>query len=471
MDLVEGRPINTIGFDQTIRLITHGRQMEDDLFTQVENSFMKPLWKFDRNDARIGRICELVSNVKISYLDIHDGSTKSFRDVYGYDLSNTVSKYERRLLSQADLSCKPSDINFIISGLTNHLGYNTDAIKKCYSDNGMLRHKIEKDLNRQLVRVIDDFNDLLCINGRRYGFELEFEKDNIDMVITYGDGIPLDLDKQSDGFRWVFDFYFGYLIQQSFNAGDIILIDEFGNSLSFSTVGELMKKIRSFCRKKGLTVVMATQNPMAIDMQHLDEIRILVPEDNGATHIINNFDEFGIEGDHDVMRPILNGLAVSRNYLRTENRRTVFVEGATDYFYLNGFSEKMRAESKQVDVDFIPINGLGKFKADSNEILDMIRSIGPDSLMLVDGDRRGEKFTADAKKRGIHPVTLSEIFDGQKREIEDLFSVADAERYSVAEKSFDKAACLSHRISEHPDEFDDETTSNFEKVIDYIMMS
>lgn len=468
-DLAEGRSIGPADLLRPVKVVTHGRQLEDELFTQVENPFIQPLWTFDENDSRVKSIREFISSVKVIYSRPPDESMKAFSDVYGYELSNTVSKYDRKQLCQADLSCKPSDINFIIGGLTRYLGYTSDAIKKSYSDNGMLRHKIEKDLNKALGRVTDDFNDLLCINGRKYCFELEFEKDNIDLVVTYGDGIPLDLDKQSDGFRWVFDFYFGYLIQQSFNAGDIILIDEFGNSLSFSTIGELVKKIRSFCRKRGLTVVMATQNPMAIDMQHLDEVRILVPEDNGATRIINNFDEFGMEGDHDVMRPILNGLAVSRNYLRTENRRTVFVEGATDYFYLNGFSEKMRSEGKQVDVDFVPINGLGRFKADSIEILDMIRSIGPDSLMLVDGDRRGEKFTADAAKRGIHPVMISEIFDGQKREIEDLFSVTDAEKFSVAEKSFDKAACLAHRIAEHSDEFDEETTSNFEKAIEYIM--
>lgn len=470
-DIVSGKSTRMNDFNQHIRITTRGTQIEDDLFTLIENPSRKPLWTFDKSDARVKSIRELISGVKVTYSGLRGGSIKESEDAYGCHLSNAVSRYNRRRLSQADLSCKPSDINFLISGLTRHLGYTTEAIKKSYSDNGMLRHKIEKDLNRVFSQVADDFNDLLCITGRRYGFELELEKENIDLVLTYGDGIPLDLDKQSEGFRWVFDFYFGYLIQQDFNTGDIILMDEFGNSLSFSTIGELIKKIRGYCRKKGLTIVMATQNPMAIDIHHLDEVRIMAPEDNGATRIINNFDEFGAVGDHDVMLPILNSLTVSRNYLRTENRRTVFVEGATDYFYLNGFGEKMRSDGKQVDVDFIPINGLGKFKADSNEILDMIRSIGPDSLMLVDGDRRGEKFTADAKKRGIHPVTLSEIFDGQKREIEDLFSAADAERYSVSEKSFDRAACLSHRISEHPDEFDDETTSNFEKVIDYIMMS
>lgn len=470
-DILDGRPVRPNDLERPIRMITHGKQIEDDLFTHVENSLRQPLWEFDKDDAHIRRICELVSSVSITYPNPFDGTTKEFSDTYGYELSNTVSRYDRRLLTQDDLSCNPSDINHLISGLVRYLGYNADAIRNSYSDNRMLRHKIEKDLNKELIRVTDDFNDLLCINGRRYGFELEFEKENIDLVLTYGDGIPLDLDKQSDGFRWVFDFYFGYLIQQDFKAGDVILIDEFGNSLSFSTIGELVKKIRIFCQKKGLTVVIATQNPMAIDMQHLDEVRILVPEDSGATRIINNFDEFGSEGDHDIMRPILNGLAVSRNYLRTERRRTVFVEGATDYFYLNGFSEKLRSEGKPADIDFIPINGLGKFKADSDDILDMIRSIEPDSLILVDGDRRGEKFTADAKKRGIHPVTISEVFDGQKKEIEDLFSIADAEKFSIAEKSFDRTACLVRRISQHPEDLDDETISNFEKVIDYIMMS
>ena len=235
------------------------------------------------------------------------------------------------------------------------------------------------------------------------------------------------------------------------------------------TVKELAGTLRRFGRENGITFVLATQNPMAVDMSHMDEIRLLVPMDDGSTRILNNFDHFGEEGDHDVMAPVLSGLTVSRNFMRTENRRTVFVEGSTDYFYLNAFSEMFRSEGEVIDIDFIPMNGLGSRTDDPKVLLGQLTAVERYPLVFTDGDRAGEAFKKAAEKMNIHPSNVSEVFEGRKKVIEDLFTQKDAEKLDVGEKSFDTAACLSYRIPSMKGDLDEETCDNFRRVIDYIM--
>ncbi len=391
-----------------------------------------------------------------------------FEKRYGYLLSNEIVYYERERTDQSELSCKPSEPNWLILALLDYLGYSESAIKNSYA-NPMLRSKLEKKINESLSMVSDEFNDLLNIDEKRYSFEIRLEKDNIEVMLTYGDGIPLNIDRQSEGFGWLFDFYFNLIMNQEFDPGCIVLIDEFGDSLGFSTVKELVRKLRRFAQSKGITFVLATQNPMAVDILHLDEVRLIVPMEDGSAHIVNNFDQFGEAGTHDIMDPVINGLMVSRNFMRSENRRTVFVEGATDYFYLNAFSEALRQRGKEVDVDFIPMNGLGNREDSPTKILSQIKAIERYPTIFVDSDKAGERFVSVAGKSGIKPSSISEIFGDGKREIEDLFSKKDAERFHVADKSFDRAACFSHRLGSIYDEIDEETNKNFEAVIDYIM--
>ena len=60
-------------------------------------------------------------------------------------------------------------------------------------------------------------------------------------------------------------------------------------------------------------------------------------------------------------------------------------------------------------------------------------------------------------------------------EIEDLFSKGDAERLEIFDtesntfvKSFDLAACTSYKMADIYDDLDEETISNFKRVIDYL---
>jgi hypothetical protein len=391
-----------------------------------------------------------------------------FVKLYGYRISDNVIKYQRERIKQSDLLCKPSSPNAFFIKVLESIGYSKDALKNAYSGAGTLRDRLESRMNRDLVAISDELNDLLNIDEKKYALSVRLERENMEFFIKYGDAIPLNLDRQSQGFTWLFELFFNLLKSRELSPGDMVLIDEFGDSLGFSTVKELTKKLRDYGQKNGITFILATQNPMAVDITHLDEVRLVVPKDDGSSHIFNQFDDERIQDSHDVVGPVVNGLMVSRNFMRSEDRRTVFVEGAMDYFYLNSFAEQMRREGTKVDIDFIPMNGLGAKGDDEKELLALIKSIERDPIVLVDADIKGKKVKKAAKDMKVTVASLDEVLEG-KKEIEDLFSAGDSARLCVAEKSFDRAACISHNFQNVYECLEDETKDNFRTLIDYVM--
>ena len=481
--LIEGIRNNTArnNKDKRVTITTNGHCIDDYLFTNINKQLTKDdqsLLKQYPKDSTLKSLRDKLQNVVVTHSmdkELDTSEDNPFFKRYGYHLSDEIHRYDRKKISQKDLVCKPDAPNGFLINLLNILGYDISALKNAYAGAGHFRHKVEKEMNKSLESLSDELNDLLNINEKKYSLKIKLERENIELFITYGDDIPLNLDRQSEGFRWLFDLFFNLLKSKDFKPGDIVLMDEFGNSLNCSTIKELTKKLRIYAKRNGITFVLATQHPMAVDNLHLDEVRLLVPNDDGSTHIINNFNDFGGSNNHDLMKPILKALTIGRDMFRTENRRTVFVEGVTDYFYLNSICDILRSKGEDVDIDFIPINGLGSPMDNPKRTIEMIRSIERDPIMFIDGDKAGIKFKEVAKKMGIEPSTVSEIFDGGKKEIEDLFSKGDAERLGIFDtesntfvKSFDLAACISYKMADIYDDLDEETISNFKRVIDYI---
>lgn len=400
----------------------------------------------------------------------------SFKEVYGYNLSSGVYKFTPMKISDSDFKCKPNNLSPFLKNLLNNLECPPDFIQNhIYGKNSdFIRTKQEDRVNKELKRkVCNKFNKFFKMQEKQYSMRIRFESENVIFMLTCGDDTTLSISRQSEGFKWIFDFFFNSIINNKYKPGDIILIDEFGNGLNFGTIEELGNELRSFSKETGITFVLGTQNPMVIDTDYLDEVRLIVPHEDGSSTIVNDFNQFSDntgENTHDVLRPILNGMTVSRNYMRTENRRTIFVEGVTDYFYLSSFSKKMREKNIDVDIDFLPINGVGCPSDNPDLLMRTLKSIERFCpTLFTDSDKAGSSMKESCKRNGIHHVQISDIFPGtDKKEIEDLFSSKDKEEYHVELKSFDRSACFAHNIDTFYDSLEDETINNFEKTIKYL---
>ena len=440
--------------------------------------------RFDENDERLlscrqttfaddllawSCIAVALSNVSISKVpNLKSTADRTFEKAYGYILSEKIDSYDcYGMINQDDLSCELKFPNKFFSNLFGRIGCSEDDLENlCYADEA-LRIKLEKEMNAELKCVADEFNDFIGAERKKYSFSVKIGARDIEFIITCGNNIPLMYDSQSGVFRWLFEFFFDFFAVKKVEPGDIILIDGFMNSLCLKGIVKFRNKMREYARKNGVTVLMTARNPMAVDIAHLDEVRLMIPEDDGSSRIINDFDEFS-EEDNDVIGPVINGLMIGRNFMRTENRRTVFVEDTADYFYLSAFCDVFGSRGDTVDIDFIPLSCMGKYKDNPEQALRQIKAIERQPLVIINTDKGTEKFIKDAKEKGICLLSISEIFDGTKKKIEDLFSEKDAGDFGILPRSFDRAACFSHRLPEYYDSMSNETKANFKKIADFI---
>lgn len=410
--------------------------------------------EYDPTDDVI--LIDLPGEVKTAEL-IEDAFSKR----YGYNLSSRIYRYTQNRISHSDLTCNSKEPNQFISHIFSLLGYKNESIINRYYDNNDMREKTEKDLNDKLKPISESLNILLNSSDKKYDLSIRLEKEQIIFSISCGDGIKLNLDHQSEGFRWLFGFFINFLMSNKFFAGDIVIIDEFGGLLNFGTVKELSKKLRDFSRESGITFIMATQNPMAVDISHLDEVRMVVPRNDGSSDILNDFTEFGKGECMDVLRPIVASMTVSRNYLRSEERVTVFVENYRDYFILNGFSSSS-------DLDVIPVNGITDTSS-AKDLAKVLRSIERSPILLADENLHGKEFLDELKAEGVKVYTVSEIFEGRKESLTDLFSEDDLSVLPIEGAPFDTMVSVSHTISSG-EVLSEESRDNFRRLLDYISM-
>ncbi len=389
--------------------------------------------------------------------------TKGFENRYGYALSQRVFRHIPHKARRGDLVCDPYNLTDFVVSLLRSTGCTKEMIMDAYKAGRAARKELEAGINRSLATTASNFSDLMSGNGW-YDFRVVLDSSSVSVELRRGD-ILLDIDHQSEGFRWLFDFFIVLFGKRVLFPGDIILIDEFGNMLNYSTVGELIDTMRRFGKRTGVTFVIATQNPMAVDIRHLDEVRIVSPRSNGGAVINNRFDRTE-KDDHDILRPILEGLTVNRNYMRSEDRMTVFVSGFTEYFVLNAFSSELDARGFPTNVDFLPINGLGGTNAEMSDILMELRRIERKAVVLVNTDEQGDRFFVYSKGiGGITVVNFTEITDDNvMKSVGDLFTPGKREKFGIDSGSFDRLACFLQSISSNYDSISAMTKLRFSKL-------
>ena len=414
--------------------------------------------KNDRNPNNDVIIADLSGGIKETEL-VPD----AFSERYGYNISSRVYRYRSSDIMDSDMTCSPNNLTEFMTNVFSLLGFDNSSIVNTQYANYNIRVKLEEYLNKELESVSEKLNILLNSKDREYRLHIRLEENMIRLLVERG-GNCMNLDHQSEGFKWLFAFFINFLMSKKFVPGDMVVIDEFGALLNFGTVAELSDLLRRFARENGITFIIATQNPMVIDIDHLDEIRMVVPHNDGSSAILNDFTEFGNGECTDILKPIVSSMTVGRNYLRTKNKTTVFVENHADYFYLSGFKNRL----KGFDMDFIPIAGLTE-STSAQLLSDALREMEHDPILLTNEDIHGPEDIDILKDNRVKVYTISEIFDDDKLTLTDLFTEEDRQRMGVDGASFDSAANLSWTIPDD-DSISEETVDNFRRALDYISL-
>ncbi|MCL2598586.1 MAG: ATP-binding protein [Firmicutes bacterium] len=324
--------------------------------------------------------------------------------------------------------------------------------------NKMILTTFAKELNEKLKKLSDQFN-ALYVSGDdvgKYKFLLDLESVNISFSIAIDNeqnDIPLNIDKQSTGFRWFFNFYFNLLNDANLDRGDIVLMDEPGTSLHMRGQVELRNFLKNYAKESGITFVIATHSPFFIDVDYLDELRIIKKE-NGFAKIINDFTLSRNDGNKDMLFDIVSALAVGRHCVLNPNDTLIFVEGATDYNYLVAFKKYFKKDG----IAFLPINGLR-----DKHLIGKLCDIAKEPILLVDGDKAGEIANKQNAKEKVEIINLWEV-EKSWLTIEDLFAGADKDKVNGDNKTYANSCNIKKHCDEIEKSFSKETIKNFEQL-------
>lgn len=346
----------------------------------------------------------------------------------------------------------------------NELINNYDKIS---SDTSYLTQK-ENEINNLLKDTISTkFNELYKSNNE-YIFKIRLETDHIKIYFKSKNGLT-NLDNESDGFKWFFSLFFNTINPNELKKGDIIIIDEPELHLSVPFIKELRDFLKTFAKENSVHIIMSTQNPYFINVNYLDEVRIIKPIENAeGVKIENNFSAI-YKKNPDKLQEIINSFGVNHRDI-TRNHKIIFVEGITDYAYLTAFKLlKEYKEDKTINIAFIPIGGLGRKKDTKykQDIIDILCDIDKKPILLIDGDDMAEEFKNLANGTSLNITKLSDI-DSSFTVIENLFSDNDREKFKsmIENKDSREASIFKNNIIEL--ELEEETINNFFKVIDRI---
>lgn len=485
---------NYIGTSELYSLLeSFAKKYEDNQFTEndlsgVTTDVFKVLEFLQRQYGRSGhwnnfynqtRNTEIMKEYSVS----HNTGNTSYRDIlngkylakYGYNFIPSILTYKNNDISNNNLVSDYNNIasNKFFSALFNSIEFDASTIKNAYETFQKQKNKgvlsqLEKKINKKLESVADKFNKLYFIEDAVYSFKIDLESERIFFSLFRGEQ-SISLDYQSTGFKWFFNLFFNLLNSTDLNPGDIIIMDEPATNLHVKGQRELRGFLKEFAIHTDISIVIATHSPFLIDLDYLDEIRVVVNKYN-ITSIENNFAAVN-ENDPDSLLPIKDSLTVENHILVNPEEKVVFVEGITDYNYLTAFKILFKKEG----ITFLPINGVGKTKEECIKITQRLMKIRKkDPVLLVDNDKAGnciKEVNKDNKDFKI--ISLSEA-DEKFKAIESLFSDEDKGKFGLVDESgksvkhASTSTIFKNQILKKQDEVSLRTKANFAKLFEML---
>lgn len=257
---------------------------------------------------------------------------------------------------------------------------------------------------------------------------LHFEIDGEYIVLKVSDDrtqSPILFEERSHGFQWFFSFYLVFLAEsEKSHKGAILLLDEPGLHLHPTLQSKLLDLFELISGSN--QIVYSTHLPFLIDGKHLERVRTLFLTGHDSQTVRVSTD-LRPEGDRDTLLPIQAALGYSIAQTLFMGKRTLIVEGITDYWIIKTLSECLTALSDNTvlaeDIVLIPAGGTTQLMPLASI---MIGSYGVGDrrlLVLLDSDDDGSK-AADKMARAFGKesavVMLGSALGLSEATIEDL---------------------------------------------------
>lgn len=400
----------------------------------------------------------------------------------------SIIYYKRMNLQDNDLTISKEDIdkdnktNFF-TPLFNKIEGVIDDIRTAYAyynDKTTVINELKKSLYTRIKETFSkEFNMLSSkvFGKHEYDFKIEFDGEYIKLLIER-DNESITLSEQSEGFIWFFEFFFQFYFIYDLQVWDIVLIDEPESHLSIPSIRELRNILKEIAKEKGITFITTTHSPFFVDIDYLDEIKIVKKKKEGYGVEIVNFGDIDTHKEADTLKEIIDAFGLgnlNRDIITNPNNKVIFVEGITDYNYLIAFKKlyEYKNNGENLNLSFLPIAGLGKMHENHNEELkNKIKLLSKlnNVVVLTDGGGTANIFKElSLSEEKLNVIKLTDI-DNNFEKIESLFSESDKENFEsiIKNKSLEASSLFKNIILDLDKELDEETINNFNKVLLYL---
>ncbi len=476
---IETKISNKLTIEELLDLETQLNSIIENVYNNRQyNSNDRNAWNTIVNElvTKVSKVRELFNRSSGKNHDWERLSAK-YQDKYSINFLPNIISYTERKFTNNDLKVgyQYLDRSTFFTAILKAINVKKEEIINAYNtfnttgNKGVLKD-LENKLNKKLKTISKRFNDLYFLEEDAYKFTFDFESNQINFIM-YRNGLSMTLDYQSTGFKWFFNLYFDFLCGKELNAGDIVVMDEPAINLHPAGQVELRKFLKEFAIRNDIVIILATHTPFLVDLDYLDEIRVVSINENEAV-ISNDFSTIDLE-DPDSLKPIKQAFVIENHILYDQDKTLVFVEGITDYNYMVAFKHLFGEK----DIIFLPIKGVGKYNSDGfkekqqaiSVHLSQIKKNHP--ILMVDADGAGKSMKTINKDSNLDVFMLSEVNE-QFKTIENLFSQDDLKTLGIIDESgrYVKKSSTSASFKTHimTATLSDETKNNFANLFKYI---
>lgn len=446
------------------------RNLIDDLYSDVNREFREN--NVDCSDGR-GLL-----NFILNYHDNRDFLNR-VKDNCIEDLTKTIVRYEQRRIDDSDkilqfeldqdgYSEEPK-VSAFFERLFNAIKVSPQEAVDAYKNFRNFQDKkylveFQEMVNDKLQSVSDIFNRMYFLEDVPFSFKVEVERIGIFLTIHRGK-VPVRLEQQSTGFRYFFDMFFNLLCTTELKPGTILIMDEPAANLHVKGQRELRAFLKEFALLNDITIIVATHSPFLVDLDNLDELRVVVGNNDGTSRIVNDFTAVD-PTDPDTLRPIKEALTVENYMLVNPKETVVFVSSLAEYNLLVAFKKLLRKEG----ISFLPFNLDGADQQSCMEASKGLQKIRSDAFVIVPDNKAGQlmKSLNDTDTEGNGRSDLEVIFwneiDTAFGTVNSLLSQADQNQLFPEGIDSSSTSVFKNHILEYEAQISEETRENFQKL-------